>query len=370
MVVWVSRNGQRLTEAMAVDYDGMNNEFHQVTGCWLGVSSGVRTDAEQEAIFRQRYVPRNQVNGRRVYDWRWWNGVQWGRISSAGTVAVPGTSNHQINLSAGRRGALDLYDTGSDAGLLTRGSWRANVFDSIAGKYGYDSEGYNFGENWHKRYNRDPYRTVTKPTPPPPPKPSKTPEQIDEEEIEVGTAEILSGLRREHRLRKFGDSEGRRAVGMPGCVIPLPKNPEEAVKYMTELSKFASLIFPSDELNGLLPTYTPAMFNRIVDTYDPTNQSQHGYGEFVKNTFDLKAGPSIQVRENPSVFYTYSSRNEVWADLRPVELTYNKEVIVKLLAKGTARFAELANGQTVPLTSAEVDRANSQRPAGQTWIPA
>ncbi|UDG78655.1 lysin A [Microbacterium phage Neptune] len=155
---WVFRDGQRLTPAMAYDFDGLNNEFHARTGHWLRVRSGVRTDAEHLAIWYERYT--RTPNGRRIYDTRWWNGVPWYRVSPAGTVAVPGTSNHQINIARGQRGALDIYDTGSDAGVLTRGSFRARVFDEIAGKYGYDSEGYNFGETWHKRYNRDPWRAV------------------------------------------------------------------------------------------------------------------------------------------------------------------------------------------------------------------
>ncbi|QGH73985.1 lysin A [Microbacterium phage Hiddenleaf] len=156
---WVFRDGQRLTPAMAQDFDALNAEFHQRTGHWLRVRSGVRTDAEHLAIWYDRYT--RTPNGRRVYDTRWWNGVPWYRVSPAGTVAVPGTSNHQINLARGQRGALDIYDTGSDAGVLTRGSFRARVFDEIAGKYGYDSEGYNFAEPWHKRYNRDPWRAVS-----------------------------------------------------------------------------------------------------------------------------------------------------------------------------------------------------------------
>ncbi|QLF84358.1 endolysin [Microbacterium phage Karate] len=155
---WVFRDGQRLTPAMAYDFDGLNNEFHARTGHWLRVRSGVRTDAEHLAIWYERYT--RTPNGRKVYDTRWWNGVPWYRVSPAGTVAVPGTSNHQINIARGQRGALDIYDTGSDAGVLTRGSFRARVFDEIAGKYGYDSEGYNFAEPWHKRYNRDPWRAV------------------------------------------------------------------------------------------------------------------------------------------------------------------------------------------------------------------
>lgn len=155
---WVYRDGQRLTPAMLVDFIGLDDEFFRRTGCRLKIRSGVRTDDEQERIWYDRMVLAHQVNGRRVYETRWWNGRLWYRISSAGTVAPPGSSNHQIG--GGRKGALDIYDTGSDAGVLTRGSFRANVFDEIAGKYGYDSEGYAFGETWHKRYNRDPWRAV------------------------------------------------------------------------------------------------------------------------------------------------------------------------------------------------------------------
>lgn len=157
---WVYRDGQRLTPAMLHDFLLLDADFARRTGEHLKIRSGIRTDEEQERIWYDRMVLAHQVNGRRVYETRWWNGRMWYRISSAGTVAPPRTSNHQINVAAGRRGALDLYDTGRDAGILTRGSFRARVFDEIAGKYGYDSEGYNFGETWHKRYNRDPWRAV------------------------------------------------------------------------------------------------------------------------------------------------------------------------------------------------------------------
>ncbi|WNM65432.1 endolysin [Microbacterium phage Phonegingi] len=155
---WVYRDGQRLTPAMLYDFLALDADFARRTGQHLKIRSGVRTDDEQERIWYERMVLANQVNGRRVYETRWWNGRLWYRISSAGTVAPPGSSNHQIG--GGRKGALDIYDTGSDAGVLTRGSFRANVFDAIAPSYGYDSEGYAFGETWHKRYNRDPWRAV------------------------------------------------------------------------------------------------------------------------------------------------------------------------------------------------------------------
>lgn len=173
---WVFHDGQRLTPAMLSDFNALNSHFYRRTKCLLKISSGIRTEAEHLAIWYARYVRAGDVNGRHVYDQRWWNGALWYRVSSAGTVAQPGTSNHQINLAAGRKGALDLYDTGSEPGILTRGTFRANVFDEIAGQYGYDSEGYNFGENWHKRYNRDPWRKV----PSPKPKPITEPNEEDE----------------------------------------------------------------------------------------------------------------------------------------------------------------------------------------------
>lgn len=157
---WVYHDGQRLTAAMLHDFLLLDADFYRRTGQHLKISSGVRTDQEQENIWYARMVTANNIRGRRVYETRWWNGQMWYRISSEGTVAPPGSSNHQINVAAGRRGALDLRDTGSDAGILTRGSFRARVFDQIAPSYGYDSEGYAFGETWHKRYNRDPWRAV------------------------------------------------------------------------------------------------------------------------------------------------------------------------------------------------------------------
>lgn len=159
MSTWVYRDGQRLTAAMLHDFIALDEEFFRRTGQRLRISDGIRTDEEQERIFRDRY--RVQASGNGPFnDVRWWQGQRWVRVKDGGTVAAPGSSNHQINIPAGRLGALDIYDTGRDAGVLTRGSFRANVFDEIAPRHGYDSEGYAFRENWHKRYNRDPWRTV------------------------------------------------------------------------------------------------------------------------------------------------------------------------------------------------------------------
>jgi len=148
---YTTRNGQRVEVNVAAALDRMNADFQRDTGCSLIVSSGTRTNAEQEAIFRARYVIASQVNGRRVYDTRWWNGQLWYRISSAGTVAPPPTSNHEEDGPNGPR-SVDLRDSGADKGVMTRGTARDRWMEAHAGNYGFENEGYKFGEPWHKTF--------------------------------------------------------------------------------------------------------------------------------------------------------------------------------------------------------------------------
>lgn len=159
MVTYVWRNQARMTPAMAYDFDAMAAEFRRVHGVDLLGTSGVRLDAEQLAIWHERMVPSSQVNGRKVYEFRWWNGILWARISPAGTVAPPGSSNHQ--LSAGRKGAADLRDSGTDPGVTRFGTVRDKWLRANAPRWGYNGdEGKAVGEPWHYRYTRDPYRSV------------------------------------------------------------------------------------------------------------------------------------------------------------------------------------------------------------------
>lgn len=188
----VYRDGQKLTPLMAYWFDLMARDFLKDTGCTLHVSSGLRYTWEQEAIFRSRYVPSAVVNGRRVYDWRWWNGALWGRISPAGTVAVPRTSNHEFEVTG--VGAIDVYDTGRGPGVTTRGSTRSNWMRDNAWKYHYDNEGFNFAEAWHKRFLAQLWgavpastnsRPLAPPAEPPPPMPLPIPKE-DEMAIKFG----------------------------------------------------------------------------------------------------------------------------------------------------------------------------------------
>ena len=113
-------------------------------GIALVVYSGIRTYAEQEAIFRERYVTAANINGRRVYDARWWQGVLWYRISPAGTVAAPGSSNHETGRS------LDLRDTGADPGVSASFATARNRWLSEnCHRWGFTHTGKNFGEPWH-----------------------------------------------------------------------------------------------------------------------------------------------------------------------------------------------------------------------------
>lgn len=144
MTTYVYRDGQRLTPYMLYLINRLDADFYKEFGVHIKVRSGIRTAEEQERIFRERYTL--TPNGRRVYDTRWWNGRLWYRISSAGTVAVPRTSNHEIQ---GNKAAVDLYDTGSDAGVSVAGSRRSNWLRARAHLYGLVASGFSFGEAWH-----------------------------------------------------------------------------------------------------------------------------------------------------------------------------------------------------------------------------
>lgn len=143
---WVWRDGSRLTPWMDYQIGRLDADFYKKWGVHIRVTSGIRTCAEQERIFRHRYRIASQVNGRKVYDTRVWNGARWYRIDKTGTVAVPCTSNHNIQ---GSNGAADLHDTGSDPGITRAGNPRSDWLRANAHKYDMVPEGYGFEEPWH-----------------------------------------------------------------------------------------------------------------------------------------------------------------------------------------------------------------------------
>lgn len=145
-VTFVTRNGQRVTAWMAYQIDRLSVAFFARFGLVLLVMSAIRTYQEQVDIFLSRYVTAGNINGRKVYDTRVWRGTRYYRISPLGTVAVPGTSNHEIQ---GTSAAVDFGDSGRDAGVAVAGTVRANWLRANAPAYDFVPEGYAFQEPWH-----------------------------------------------------------------------------------------------------------------------------------------------------------------------------------------------------------------------------
>lgn len=125
---YVTIDGERVEVHVAADFQRMNDEFHSATGYWLRINSGTRTRAEQEYLY----------NG-------WIN-----RLPGFNLAAKPGSSNHEESGPIGPR-ALDLSDTGADAGVMTIGSHRSNVLVSIAPRHNFTNAGHFFNprEGWH-----------------------------------------------------------------------------------------------------------------------------------------------------------------------------------------------------------------------------
>lgn len=144
---YVWRDGARLTLWMLYVITVLDADLFRAFGVHVLVTSAIRTYAEQEAIFRARYVTAGNVNGRRVYDTRVWKGVRWYRISSAGTVAAPGFSNHEIQ---GDKAAVDIRDTCSDAGITVASSRRGRwIREWCRSKGLMIASGDGFREGWH-----------------------------------------------------------------------------------------------------------------------------------------------------------------------------------------------------------------------------
>ena len=141
MVTTVRVDGLPVAPGTARAFYGLKAAFEKkFPGITLHVYSGYRSYADQEKIFRERY----RAHAYSPYgDYRWWNGVRWGRVSGEGTVAIPGMSNH------GNGRALDIRDSGRDAGVTIAGNARSNWIRANAGRYGFHPAGYGFGEPWH-----------------------------------------------------------------------------------------------------------------------------------------------------------------------------------------------------------------------------
>ncbi|UVK60358.1 lysin A [Microbacterium phage TurboVicky] len=134
----------RVTPWMHYQLSRLDADLRRFFGVGLVANSGIRLAQEQLDIWYARYT--RTPNGRRVYDTRWWNGQLWYRISPAGTVAQPGTSNHEIQ---GSKAAVDIQDTGADAGITSKNSTRGRWIRANASNYSLIASGDGFGEGWH-----------------------------------------------------------------------------------------------------------------------------------------------------------------------------------------------------------------------------
>lgn len=124
-------NGERVEANVANAFYAMAAEFKRVWGLDLIVSSGTRTREEQAYLY----------NG-------WIN-----RLPGFNLAAPPGSSNHEEYGPTGPR-ALDLRDSGGDAGVTVIGSARSNWLAANSGRWGFRNAGHYFSprEGWHYEY--------------------------------------------------------------------------------------------------------------------------------------------------------------------------------------------------------------------------
>lgn len=145
-IEYVYWDGARLTPWMKYCLERLDADLRKLFGVHLVLDSskGIRLNSEQRAIFLDRYRPQSSGGGP-FGDVRWWNGTRYVRYSGLGTVAQPGSSNHEIQ---GTTAAVDLADSGG-SGIGTMGSARSNWLRRNAAHYGLIPEGFNFNEAWH-----------------------------------------------------------------------------------------------------------------------------------------------------------------------------------------------------------------------------
>ncbi|AUG84817.1 endolysin [Microbacterium phage Dismas] len=125
---YVIIDGQRVEVNIARQYKLMEADFRAATGEDLIISSGTRTRAEQA------YLYDGWINRRPGFN----------------LAAPPGQSNHEEYGPIGPI-ALDLRDSGSNAGVTVIGSARSNWLAANCGRFGFTNAGHFFSprEGWH-----------------------------------------------------------------------------------------------------------------------------------------------------------------------------------------------------------------------------
>lgn len=123
---YVTVNGQRVETHVQAAFQRLRAAFTARWGLDLMVSSGTRTRAEQQALYSAYRAGRGNL------------------------AAAPGQSNHEEDGPRGPR-ALDVRDSGADAGVTVVGTARSNWLRDNAGAHGFNHAGLGFhpAEAWH-----------------------------------------------------------------------------------------------------------------------------------------------------------------------------------------------------------------------------
>lgn len=234
-IEYVYWDGARLTPWMKHCLEKLDADLRRLFGVHLVLdpSKGIRLNSEQRAIFLDRYRPQ-RTGGGPFGDVRWWNGVRYVRHSGLGTVAQPGTSNHEIQ---GTTAAVDLADSGG-AGIGTMGSARSNWLRANASKYGLIPEGFKFNEAWH-------YAVPNIFTPVPSGGANVTPAPVPEEDDDMIAARITDGQGRKHHAI-IGNGYLRHLIAAD--------NPEWMKNVTTSDDKWTEIVI--DQLPSVLRSYS------------------------------------------------------------------------------------------------------------------
>jgi lysozyme family protein len=125
-------DGQRVEVNVAREFKKLRADFKAETGCDLYVSSGTRTEQEQQRGYN------DYLAGRTTVKW-----------------AKPTESSHCEVGPSGPR-ALDLRDSGADAGVTVKNTYRWNVLKRLGAKYGFTWGGWGVPnyEGWHWENHR------------------------------------------------------------------------------------------------------------------------------------------------------------------------------------------------------------------------
>lgn len=121
-------DGKTVAIGTATAFGPMAAAFKEATGCSLHVRDGLRTLSGQ---------------------WDAWNKYQAG---TGPIAAYPNADAPHV-----RGAALDLYDSGADAGVTRAGNRRSDWLRANAPRFGFRAAGFGFGEPWHYEFAGDPY---------------------------------------------------------------------------------------------------------------------------------------------------------------------------------------------------------------------